>query len=273
VLDEEECAHLMASLIAAYHRYPPFAIVNFDELNWHLVMADDQTVAVRGVETVHHYCDGDAKANFSSFATITADVSKLPLILIGKGKTNRCHKQFGTHPAYTYDVWHSPSGWSTTDLMKQYVNWLRAQIPDEPLCLMMDQYGTHTAAEIEEEAATLGIEIIGVPRGGTGRYQPLDRRTFGALKSKGKAKWRRYLNNHYGANCTREIAAELLLESGNELSDSVVIASWDYVESIDGDDEESDDSDDELELRICTDVSDDGVREPQNRGESEDEDG
>jgi hypothetical protein len=111
---------------------------------------------------------------------------------------------------------------------------------------MMDQYGTYTAPEIQAEAESLGIEIIWVPRGGTGGYQLLDHRTFGALKSKGKgkAKWRRYFNDHHGTSCTRGIAAELLLESWNELSDSVVTASWDYGESIeDEDDDESDDFD------------------------------
>jgi hypothetical protein len=48
--------------------------------------------------------------------------------------------------------------------------------------------------------------------------------------------------------------------------------SWDYGESINDDDEESDDSDDEFELRIFTDSSDDDVRELRKRDESEDED-
>jgi hypothetical protein len=119
----------------------------------------------------------------------------------------------------------------------------------------------------------LGIEIIWVLRGGTWRYQSLDRRTFAALKSKGKAKWRRYFNDHYGTSCTRGIAAELLLESWNELSDSAVTASWAYGESIkDEDNDESDDSDGEFELRICTDSSDDDVQELRDSPELESND-
>jgi hypothetical protein len=190
-------------------------------------MTDEQTVAIRSAETVRNHCDGDTKASFSFFATIIAEGTKLPSILIAKGKTDRCDKQLGRHDSYCHEIWNSPSGWSTTPLMSQYVKWLRRQIPEEPLCLMVDQYQTHTAPGIQAEAENLGIEIIWVPRSGTGRYQPLDRRTFGAFKSKGKAKWRRCFNDHYGANCTREIAAELLPESWNELSDSGVTASWD----------------------------------------------
>jgi hypothetical protein len=36
-------------------------------------MAYDQTIAVRGVETVCHYYESDAKASFLCFATIIAD--------------------------------------------------------------------------------------------------------------------------------------------------------------------------------------------------------
>jgi hypothetical protein len=116
VLDEEECAHFMANLFAAHHPDPPSLIMNFDKPNWGLVMADDETVATRGAETVCDYFNGDPKANFSFFRTITADRSKVPLILIAKGTTNRCHKPFGKHDPYVHDVWHSPSGWSTVTL-------------------------------------------------------------------------------------------------------------------------------------------------------------
>jgi hypothetical protein len=54
----------------------------------------------------------------------------------------------------------------------------------------MDQFTVHTTDKITETAEELGIEIIWVPKGATGKYQPLDRRTFGALKSKGRTKWR-----------------------------------------------------------------------------------
>jgi hypothetical protein len=77
-----------------------------------------------------------------------------------------------------------------------------------------------------------------VPRGATGKYQPLDRRVLGALKSKGRAKWQRPFMEHYGGKCTKAIAAELLFQSWAELSDSVFIAAWDYEETPDEDDEE-----------------------------------
>jgi hypothetical protein len=74
------------------------------------------------------------------------------------------------------------------------------------------------------------------------------------LKSKGRAKWRLFHAENYGHPCNRDNAAWLLLESWDELSDSVLTAAWDFNE--DESDSDSDDSDDEFELRVDTDRED-----------------
>jgi hypothetical protein len=255
-VNDEECALFMAQLLTAFQMYPPSNIINFDESNWHLVMSGEQTVANRGDETVHQYTDGDVKANFTFFGTIAADGTKFPLILIAKGRTLRCHKQFGQHAMFHHKIWHSPSGWCTEELMISYLQWLRSTRENEALCLIMDQYPTHTTSDVEDEARRLGIDLIWIPKGATGRYQPLDRRTFGALKSKGKAKWQKYFSEHYGGKCTRKIAALLLLESWEELSEAAVLSGWDYEEGTESSDDESDDSDDGFELRVGSDSDD-----------------
>jgi transposase len=250
-IDDAECALFLSKLNGAFLRYPPDAILNFDESSWHLVMSGEQMVAERGVEAVHQYVNGDAKASFTFFATISAAGQKFPLILLAKGKTPRCHKQLGVHPEYAHEIWHSPTGWSTETLMIAYLHWLRQLIPVDPLCLVLDQFRTHTTDDFETEAQQLEIETIRIPKGATGRYQPLDRRTFGALKSKGRAKWRKTFLDHYGIECTREMAAALLLESWEELSESAISAGWDYDEDL-GDEDDADDSDDEFQLLMST---------------------
>jgi hypothetical protein len=42
--------------------------------------------------------------------------------------------------------------------MIQYLNWLRGQILEERLCLIMDQWTMHTAGETERETENFGIE-------------------------------------------------------------------------------------------------------------------
>jgi hypothetical protein len=116
VIRDEACVHFLTQLYAAYHRYPPHLTLNFDESNWPIVISREQTVAERDTESVHQYLDGDPKADFSFFATMTADTQKLPLILIAKDKTDRCHKRFGRHDDHEFCVEHSLSGWSTKPL-------------------------------------------------------------------------------------------------------------------------------------------------------------
>jgi hypothetical protein len=138
--------------------------------------------------------------------------------------------------------------------------------------LIINQYTTYAVPETKKEAEELGVKIIWVPKGGTGHRQPLDRRTSGALKSKGKAKWCPYFNDHYGFGYTREIGAELRLESGHEFSESDGLAGWDYGDLAEGDDrDESDKADDEFELRMCIDSRNDDVEELQNSLPSDDE--
>jgi hypothetical protein len=190
VIDDSECVQSLANLTAACHRYSPHLILNFDESNWHLVMEGDVPLAERGAETVHNYVDGDPKMNFTLFATITVEGTKFTLILVVKGKTTRCHGEPGQHDQFEHEIWHSLSGWCTAPLMQQHLHWVRAPIPGEPIRLIKDQFTVHTTDEVTETAEELGIEIIWLPKGATGKYHPLDRRTFGALKSKGRAKWK-----------------------------------------------------------------------------------
>jgi hypothetical protein len=102
---------------AASHRYPPHLILNFDESNWYLVTAGDEVVAESGAESVQNYVGGDAKANFSFFATLTIEGKRIPLVSNAKGKSNRSHKQFGRHDAQNFGIWHSASGRSTKILI------------------------------------------------------------------------------------------------------------------------------------------------------------
>jgi hypothetical protein len=122
---------------------------------------------------------------------------------------------------------------------------------------------------VTKTAEELGIEIIWIPKGATGKCQALDRLTFGALKSKGRAKWRFIFSEGCGKQCTKEIAAELLLQWWAELSDSAVEAGWDFNEPAAEDDEsESESSDDKFVLETGTDRSNE---EPDEQGEPVDQ--
>jgi hypothetical protein len=90
--------------------FGPTAIVDFDESGQGLVMVSERTVAERGAKTVNRFINCDVKARFTFFASVVADDTKLRPILVAKGKTTRCHKQFGRHDAYPHEIYHSPNG-------------------------------------------------------------------------------------------------------------------------------------------------------------------
>jgi hypothetical protein len=74
------------------------------------------------------------------------------------------------------------------------------------------------------------------------------------VKSKGRAKWRRFYADNYGHPCNQETAVWLLFEPWDELSDSVMIADWDFNKN--ESDSDSEDSDDGFELRVDTEGED-----------------
>jgi hypothetical protein len=102
------------------------------------------------------------------------------------------------------------------------LDWLRTHVNAGHIVLTLDQFDADNTLEIHARADELGIELAFIPRGGTGTYQPLDRRVFGALKSKGCAKWIAHAFQNPGAECTRPEAVQLLLESWEELPEACI---------------------------------------------------
>jgi hypothetical protein len=101
----------VAKFIFSFHIsleiFGPMALVDFDESSWRLVITSERTIAERGTEVVNRYVNGDIKPAFTFFASVEADGTKLPLVLAAKGRTSRCHKQFGKHEQMSHEIWHS----------------------------------------------------------------------------------------------------------------------------------------------------------------------
>jgi hypothetical protein len=250
--------------------FGPTALVNFDESSWRFVMTSERTIAERGTEVVNRYVNGDMKAAFKFFASVAADGTKLSLV--AKGRTIRCHRQFGKHEQVSHEIWHSHNGWCTKVLMLQYLGWLRTQVAAPEVCLLLDQFGAHDTPSVHHEASRLNIHLVFVPKGGTERYQPSDRRTVGALKSKGRAKCARYYQENSGIVCTREIAADLLLTSWTELDQSCILAACDLEEQPKQNSSSSDD-DEEWSLTLASEPDDsDEENEEENGDDASDKD-
>ena len=164
-------------------------VLNADESCWRVLIPPKRTITNKGKESVALNIKGDKKAGFTIMGTISSDGEKFPLFMIAEGATERCRKQLGNHPNFSYKVIHTESGWMSSGGFLEYLGWIREVVQNEKIYLLVDQYPTHFTEDAKVAAQKMNIILIPIPKGGTDRYQPLDRRIFGIMKSMGAARW------------------------------------------------------------------------------------
>jgi hypothetical protein len=217
-----------------------FLLANMDETNWKIAYPGAMTWAKKGATEVKVHVNYNEKESLTAIATVTADesITKLPLTIIAKGKTDTCHKQLGEHLGFKYDILHSKSGWSNARLMIEYLGILRRNydeiFADNPkytigetwIDLIWDSYSAHRDKEVESAARGLKINLYFIPPGATDQYQPLDIKVFGALKSMARKAWtQRYMENP-DAPQDKGSAVQILLTTWNDIHADVVISAW-----------------------------------------------
>jgi hypothetical protein len=224
--------------------FPPNRLVNIDETNWRTVAPGTLTWAEKGAESVHCYVQNDEKEGVTVIAGITAAGEKLPLTIIGRGKSTRCLAGFQLSP----EVWsdRSESGWTTSEIMSRYLRQLRNVLfPEGPVVVILDAYAAHRTEATRETARGLGIELVFIPPGATDRLQPLDRRIFGVLKAHARRSWRSYYHATEGGKMTRPMIARALQDAWDRITPSTVESAWDIYDPSWGDDQSDQDDDDE----------------------------
>jgi hypothetical protein len=230
VVSEDAIATFQAQLQDALDHTNHDNVINCDETQWLICQPSAKTVAETGVESCPVYLDCDPKSGFTIMAAITASCKKLPLFFIAKGLAVTCERQFKLPPSEDYRVSHSPSGWMSQQPFCDYLHFLHEIRHGENIKLVLDQYTVHISTESRRLASELNIDFIPIPRGGTGRFQPLDRRIFGIMKSKGRSKWDRMTSQQQAVKQNKHFAAELALEAWTEITQTNMIAAWDIHE-------------------------------------------
>jgi hypothetical protein len=225
-------------------QYPLDRVINIDETHWKIVAGGFLTWGIRGAEAVPCTLENDAKEGVTVIAGITAGGEKLPLTVVGKGKTPRCLQGYQLPPQVWSD--HSPSGWTTTDVMCRYLAHLRdALFKDGPLLVILDTYAAHRAQAVRDAARLCNIDLLFIPPGCTDRLQPLDRRVFGVMKAYARRDWRIAYHETGGGKVTRAQMAEHLVAAWNRLRPEVIASAWSIYVNIPewGEDEESEPED------------------------------
>jgi hypothetical protein len=228
VLDEDYATYFLGRLDSLSNDYPPDLVFNMDETCWRLFEGPQKVLAEKGSETVKLASRTGEKTSFTALGAISAAGQKLHLWVLAKGTTRRCERKFGTHPDII--VRHTDSGWSTETIIVSYLEWLSREIASGcPCALILDVYPTHRTELVFDTAAAHDIELLFVPAGATGRFQPLDRRIFGELKARARAEFGRQRWRAGGNDIDYEQSLEILGKSWRSISSENVKNAWNVV--------------------------------------------
>jgi hypothetical protein len=95
---------------------------------------------------------------------------------------------------------------------------LHREVADGHSCiLVLDVYPSHRTDLVFAAAEANDVELLFVPAGGTGRFQPLDRRVFGELKSRARAEVGLRLWRAGGADIDYETSVHILVTCWNAI--------------------------------------------------------
>jgi hypothetical protein len=111
-----------------------------------------------------------------------------------------------------------------------YIEWLHREVADgHPCVLVLDVYPSHRTERVFATAESNDVELLFVPAGDTGRFQPLDRRVFGELKSRARAEFGRRLWLAGGADIDYETSVHILVTSWNAIPTTNIKNAWNVV--------------------------------------------
>jgi hypothetical protein len=187
--DEDQVSHFLQRLEEVKATYPLSRIYNCDETCWRCIVGPKKVYAEKGSTTVKLKGFRSVKTSCTAIGTMTAAGGKLPLWVILKGLTDRSLVKCGLHPKSI--LTHTDNGWTTENIMLEYLNWIHLKSDNQPCALISDVYASHRTDKVNAFAAEKGIELLFVPAGGTSRFQPLDVRIFGELKVRAREKFTR----------------------------------------------------------------------------------
>lgn len=161
---------------------------NMDETFWRMINFVFTTIGIKGSDSTKILYNGNAKNGLSVALIISAAGNLLKPIIIGKGKTKRCLEKLNLTKSVIGCF--SNNGWMNNGIMNIVFDSINISNEGKPSVLLLDQYPSHNNEYIIKEAAAKNITLLYVPVGLTYKYQPLDVKINGILKSTARRLWR-----------------------------------------------------------------------------------
>jgi hypothetical protein len=111
-----------------------------------------------------------------------------------------------------------------------YIEWLHRDVADGyPCVLVLDVYPSHRTERVLATAEANDVELLFMPAGGTGRFQPLDRLVFGELKSRARLEFGLPLWRAGGADIDSETSVQILVTCWNAIPTNNIRNAWNVV--------------------------------------------
>ena len=225
-------AHFLQEFEVVKQQFPKTLIFNADETCWRILNGKLRTVALTGSDSVHVSIGFDSKETVTVMACCSAAGVKLPLYAIVKGKTAECERslrndsRLRSYIGRVLYIGHTESGWATKQFQIDYLNFIEKTIEERYCCLLWDLHISHRSPEVVQWANEHKINILFIPAGQTGEYQPLDRRVFGVLKKQSHKLLLGELEDKDLTAIDRIDALVLLCKAWNGISENVIKRSW-----------------------------------------------
>ncbi len=183
---------------------PADLIINWDQTGIRIVPSSSWTMALCGSKRVEIKAKRQITALFCG--NILGDF--LPIQVIYKGKTNRCHPKFDF--PLDWDITHSPRHWSTEETMVQYIkNIIFSYVTstrellrcNSPALVIIDNFKGQVSTKINELLESHDIHTCLLPPNTTDRLQPLDI----AVNKPAKDYMRQKFDEWYSEQITRQL--------------------------------------------------------------------
>lgn len=166
--------------IVAMEEIPPELVLNWDQTGIKLVPSSSWTMERQGKKRVEMVGVNDKRQITALFCgTMLGDF--LPVQLIYKGKTSRCHPKF-SFPK-DWHITHSPKHWSTESTMLDYINnvilpyiaKVRDNVGEDKAALVvMDNFKGQVTDSVMKLLEDNNMLVCMLPPNTTDRLQPLD---------------------------------------------------------------------------------------------------
>ena len=186
---------------------PPDLILNWDQTGIKIVPCSTWTMDRQGAKRVEMIGAND-KRQITAVLCGTLMGDFLPVQVIYKGKSSRCHPRFEFPPEW--HITHSPKHWSTELTMVQYVDHIivpyvekvrESHSDDTPALVIMDNFKGQITESFLSLLDSHNIHVCLLPPNTTDRLQPMDISVNKAVKD--------YLRRQFDQWYSEQVMAQL----------------------------------------------------------------